>query len=53
MHNEVSFAQQVKFREGDVSPIYYLPGFYPSVEPRHDETGNSWTRHSQLWQPEP
>lgn len=48
-----SFIQWVKFREGNVLPVHYLPGFYPSVEPRHDETGNSRTRRSQLRQPEP
>ena len=23
--------------------LHHLPGFYPSVEPRHDEAGNSRT----------
>jgi hypothetical protein len=38
--------QRIKFQEL-MYYLHYLPGFYPSVEPRHDEAGNSWTRHSQ------
>jgi hypothetical protein len=38
--------QRIKFQEL-MYDLHYLPGFYPSVEPRHDEAGNSRTRHSQ------
>ena len=31
--------------ESQCISLHYLPGFYPSVEPRHDEAGNSRTRH--------
>jgi hypothetical protein len=27
--------ERVKFREGHVPSVHDLPGFYPSVEPRH------------------
>jgi len=27
--------ERVKFQEGHVPPVHDLPGFYPSVEPRH------------------
>ncbi|BCT67405.1 hypothetical protein NNRS527_00988 [Nitrosospira sp. NRS527] len=38
--------QRIKFQEL-MYYLHYLPGFYPSVEPRHDEAGNSRTRHFQ------
>ena len=28
-------SERVKFQEGHVPPVHDLPGFYPSVEPRH------------------
>ena len=28
-------AERVKIQEGHVPPVHDLPGFYPSVEPRH------------------
>jgi hypothetical protein len=27
--------ERVNFQEGHVPPVHDLPGFYPSVEPRH------------------
>ena len=46
--NKVSFGIGGLQTQESMYVLHYLPGFYPSVEPRHNEAGNSRTRRLLL-----